>query len=66
MISDKELPRFEQLFAQLNVPKKKKKNYPTKKHTPKKNQTLKNQKKREVLPKQRHQQKLERLSLVLC
>ena len=45
MISDIELPRFEQSFAQLNVPKKKKKNFTTKKHTPKKNQTLKTKKK---------------------
>ena len=51
MISDIELPRFEQLFAQLNVPKKKEKNYPTKKHTPKKNQTLKNKKKGECFAK---------------
>lgn len=36
MISNIELPRFEQLFAQLNVTKKKGKNYTTKKHTPKK------------------------------
>ena len=40
MISNIELPRFEQLFAQLNVIKKRKKLYYKKEHT-KKNQTLK-------------------------
>jgi len=46
VISDIELPRFEQLFAQLNVPKKKEKKLSYKKAHTKKKSDFEKQKKR--------------------